>query len=177
MVIKSRRQVLSGSAVLAFAAATGFTSFGRAARLAAKTPPFSRDWLISLAEASAKKPFDAAVPKLPAFVEKLDYDTYRDVRFRADQALWREQNLPFTAQFFHLGSVYKRPVHVYEVADGQAREVLYETAIFDYGKNRFDEAVPDTLGFGGFRLHHPLNRPHYHLEPGHVLPPLSLPPL
>src|SRR5262249_5102294 len=77
---------------------------------------------------------------------------------------WREQNLPFTAQFFHPGSVYKRPVHVYEVAEGTAREVLYETSLFDYGKNKFDEVVPDTLGFAGFRLHHPLNRPDYQDE-------------
>lgn len=165
MVTKTRRQVLSGSAALALAAGLlGIPGGASAARLASKSQPFSRERLIQLAEASAKKPFDAAVPKLPAFIDKLDYDAYRDVRFRADQALWREQNLPFTAQFFHVGSVYKRPIHVYEVAEGAAREVLFETGLFDYGKNKFDEAVPDTLGFAGFRLHHPLNRPDYQDE-------------
>src|SRR5688572_7309040 len=114
MVNKSRRQVLSGTAALALAAGLGIPSLGHAARLGTKTQPFSTQWLVQLAEAAAKKPFDAAAPKLPAFVDKLDYDAYRDVRFRGDQALWREQNLPFTAQFFHLGSVYKRPVHIYE---------------------------------------------------------------
>lgn len=164
MVKSTRRQMLSGSAALAFAAGLGFPGLGQAARLGDKTQPFSPQWLVQQAEVAAKKPFDTAAPKLPGFIDKLDYDAYRDVRFRADQALWREQNLPFTAQFFHLGSVYKRPVHVYEVADGVAREVLYETQLFDYGKNRFDEAVPDTLGFAGFRLHHPLNRPDYQDE-------------
>ncbi len=164
MVRRTRRQVLSGSAALAFAAGLGFPTLARAARLGTKTQPFSRQWLVDLAAAAAKKPFDATAPKLPGFIEKLDYDAYRDVRFRANQALWREQNLPFTTQFFHLGSVYKRPVHIYEVADGVAREVLYETSLFDYGKNRFDEPVPETLGFAGFRLHHPLNRPDYHDE-------------
>jgi glucans biosynthesis protein len=164
MANKTRRQILSGSAALALAAGLGFPGGAAAARLSAKTQPFSREWLVQLAEATAKKAFDGAPPKLPAFIDKLDYDGYRDVRFRTDQALWREQNLPFSAQFFHLGSVYKRPIHVYEVADGVAREVLFETALFDYGKNKFDDAVPDTLGFAGFRLHHPLNRPEYQDE-------------
>lgn len=165
MTTKTRRQVLSGTAGLAFAAGLlGLPGGASAARLSGKSQPFSRDWLIQSAEAAAKKPFDTSAPKLPGFIDKLDYDSYRDVRFRADQSLWREQNLPFTAQFFHLGSVYKRPVHVYEVADGVAREVLFETGLFDYGKNRFDEAVPDTLGFAGFRLHYALNRPDYQDE-------------
>jgi len=162
MVMLSRRHALSGTAALAFAAGLGLPAY--AARLSDKAQPFSTQWLVQLAEQASKKPFDASVPKLPGFVEKLDYDAYRDVRFRADQALWREQNLPFTAQFFHVGSVYKRPVHIYEVADGAAREVLFETSLFDYGKNRFDEPVPDTLGFAGFRLHHPLNKPDYQDE-------------
>jgi periplasmic glucans biosynthesis protein len=156
--------MLSGSAALALAAVCGVPGVAQAARVSGSGQPFSRDWLVQLAEAAAKKPLDASIPKLPSFIDKLDYDAYRDVRFRADQALWREQNLPFTAQFFHLGSVYKRPAHVYEVADGVAREVLYETSLFDYGKNKFDEVVPDTLGFAGFRLHTALNRPDYQDE-------------
>jgi glucans biosynthesis protein len=160
MAIETRRQVLSGTAALAFAAGLlGMPGGAGAARLSGKTQPFTRDWLIQIAEASAKKPFEAAVPKLPAFIDKLDYDAYRDVRFRADQALWREQNLPFTAQFFHPGSVYKRPIHVYEVADVVEREVLFETGLLDYGKNKYVDAVPYKLGFAGFSLHHQQNRP------------------
>ena len=128
----------------------GFPRGAVAARLSAKTQPFSREWLVQLAEATAKKAFDGAPPKLPAFIDKLDYDGYRDVRFRTDQALWREQNLPFSAQFFHLGSVYKRPIHVYEVADGVAREVLFETALFDYGKNPL--FVEMAAGFRSYGL-------------------------
>src|SRR5262245_14324914 len=97
MVRNTRRQVLSGSVALALAAGLGFPGLARAARLSGKSQPFSREWLVQLAEAAAKKAVDTTQPKLPAFIDKLDYDAYRDVRFRADQALWREQNLPFTA--------------------------------------------------------------------------------
>ncbi len=133
----------------------------RAAKLGERAQPFSHEALIEAAAALAKAPYAPNEVRLPAFIDKLDYDAHRDIRFRAAEALWREQNLPFNAQFFHLGSYHKRPVHVFEVADGQAREVLFDTGLFDYGKNRFDEPVPRTLGFAGFRLHHALNRPDY----------------
>ena len=158
----TRRQILSGSA--AFALAAGVAPSLAAARLSDDAQPFSAQKLIAVAAQAAKQPFDPATPALPAFVQKLDDAAYREVRFRADHALWHDQNLPFTAQFYHLGSVYKRPVHLYEVADGTAREVLFETAMFDYGKNQFDEKAPPTLGFAGFRLHYALNRPGYQDE-------------
>lgn len=158
--IERRRLLSGGTALLAFAGLAGLPG-AHAAKLNNSARPFSRDGLIESAEALAKAPFSPGEVKLPAFIEKLDYDAHRDIRFRTGEALWREHNLPFHAQFFHLGSFYKRPVHVFEVAEGQAREVLYETALFDYGKNRFDEPIPATLGFAGFRLHHPLNRPDY----------------
>ncbi len=155
----TRRRMLAGSAALAFAGAAGFPFGAQAARLGANAQAFTPEWLVETAAALAKRPFVAEAAKVPDFINRLDYDAHRDIRFRADQALWKPEALPFTAQFFHLGSVYKRPVHIFEVAEGLAREVLYEPALFDYGKNKIDDPLPDTLGFAGFRLHHPLNRP------------------
>jgi glucans biosynthesis protein len=114
--------------------------------------------LIEAAERLARAPFQAGEPKLPGFLERIDYEAHREIRFRPSEALWRQQNLPFAAHFFHLGAFYKRSVQIHEVADGQARLVLFEPSLFDYGKIRFDESVPETLGFAGFRLHHHLNR-------------------
>lgn len=156
-----RRRLLSVSAAMLGLAGLAAIPGARATRLGDRSRPFSREGLIESAEALARSAFAPGEVKLPVFIEKIDYDGHRDIRFRASEALWGEHNLPFNTQFFHLGSFYKRPVHIFEVADGQAREVLYDTALFDYGKNRFDEAVPPTLGFAGFRLHHPLNRPDY----------------
>ena len=53
------------------------------------------------------------------------------------------------------------PVHIYEVADGMARQVLYTPQLFDFGQNGFKPDFPEDLGFAGFRLHAPLNRPDY----------------
>ena len=50
-------------------------------------------------------------------------------------------------------------MHIYEVADSVAREVLYTAALFDFGANGTALDLPEDLGFAGFRLHAPLNRP------------------
>lgn len=158
---RNRRQVLAGTAAAALAGLLGFPALAHAVRLSARSEPFSAAGLVDAAQALARAPFSEAAVKLPAFVDRIDYDTFRDIRFRVDQALWQEPDSTFSAQFFHLSSIYKRPVHIFEVSEGAAREILFEPALFDYGKFRFDETAPETLGFAGFRLHHPINRPDY----------------
>ena len=53
--------------------------------------------------------------KLPKEWLELDYDQYRDIRFRPDHALWRDAKLPFELMFFHPGFHYEHPVHINEV--------------------------------------------------------------
>jgi glucans biosynthesis protein len=44
------------------------------------------------------------------------------------------------------------------------RPVRFSTDLFDYGKNEFKDKVPANLGFAGFRIHYPINTPHYQDE-------------
>ena len=87
---------------------------------------------------------------------KLDYDGYRDIRFRKDQALL---GAPFKMEMFHPGFLFTRPVRISIVKNGAVEQVPYAAGMFDYGKNRFDPPLPRELGFAGFRIHYPLNHP------------------
>lgn len=111
-----------------------------------------------LAKQPYSPPSDQAVPKA---LRNLNYEQYRDIRFRKDQALWKGQAL-FNVEFFHLGFLYKTPVTVHQVVDGQVQDVAYDPKMFDFGKNPdlADKANAD-LGFAGFRIHYPINRPNY----------------
>jgi periplasmic glucans biosynthesis protein len=149
----TRRAWLAGSAA-ALAAPPAF-----AVRLSDEARPFDRVSLVARARALARTPFDGAEPRLPDALARLTYEQHARIRFRADDALWRDAGAAFRAQFFHPGAVFKRPVHVHEVADGVAREILFEPASFDYGETPLAGPVPPRLGFAGLRLHHPLNRP------------------
>lgn len=99
---------------------------------------------------------------LPGWMKGLSSDQYRDIRFRSDQALWSQGNLPFRAMFFHPGYVFREPVKIHEFTSSHSQEVRFTPQFFDYGPlvgERGD--VPTDSGFAGFRLHAPLNKSDY----------------
>ncbi|HSH41427.1 MAG TPA: glucan biosynthesis protein G [Arenicellales bacterium] len=115
----------------------------------------------SLAGESYSPPAQDAVP---ALLKELDYEQYRDIRFRKKQALWRDES-PFNVEFFHLGFLYREPVVLHQVVDGNVEQVRYDNGMFDYGDNRqLEGALKSGLGFAGFRIHFPINRRDYHDE-------------
>lgn len=113
------------------------------------------------AQKLAKKPFAEYDNPLPPFLSDLDYDQYRDVRFRPDHSLWIDQRLPFQVQFFSRGSIFRERVQVHVVEDGVPTMVQFDPGMFDFGRLPVPMEVPKNLGFAGFRLHHPLNVHHY----------------
>lgn len=133
----------------------------RAALVSEVGVPFSPSALIERARALSQEPFAPRSQELPEPLRTLDYDGYRDIRFDPAQALWRDQDVPFQVQFFHLGYRFQRPVRIFEVSDGAAWEVLYAPEMFNLGGNDFGESLPPDLGFAGFRVHHPINTPDY----------------
>ncbi|MGH7788967.1 MAG: glucan biosynthesis protein [Candidatus Binatia bacterium] len=94
-------------------------------------------------------------------VGSMTYDQWRDIRFRPDQALWRDKNLPFQVQFFHPGLYYDRTVAVNEVDDDGVHPIPFSPKRFDYGKNDFAERIPGDIGYAGLRIHYPLKNPSY----------------
>ena len=86
-------------------------------------------------------------------MQNLGYDDYQSIRFRGDHALWADAGLAFRLQFFHVGRSFTEPVHLYEVVDGRAREIVYDPGMFDWHKSGVDPAVmKDRAGFAGFRV-------------------------
>ncbi len=103
----------------------------------------------ALAERGYQPPPPLAAPKLA----DLDYDQYQSLHFRHDHALWAKENRGFRIGFFHMGRGFTQPVRMFEVADGQAREILYQSAMFDFDNTGVSpRSLPSNLGFAGFRL-------------------------
>lgn len=128
------------------AAAAGLGSVGR-------PQPFDYARLKGMARALAGAPYRPAAGRLPAEVKRLDWDRYQAIRYRADRALWADERLRFQVRFFHLGLYYSSPVRMHEVAGGQARELAYDPAMFDYGKSGLNGArLPKDLGFAGVQV-------------------------
>jgi periplasmic glucans biosynthesis protein len=172
--LMDRRQLLGGVASATFLAASG-ESFAQnrpqqapppAAPAAPPPPPqarFSFDDVVKRARDLASMPHEAP-PALPEALAKLDFDTWRDIRFRADRALLQAQGSQFRLQTFHPGFLYARSVTINLIRDGVAAPIPYAANLFDYGRNKFERPLPVNTGFAGFRLHYPLNDPRVHDE-------------
>ncbi|MBZ9556531.1 MULTISPECIES: glucan biosynthesis protein D [unclassified Modicisalibacter] len=117
---------------------------------------FSYAWLKGLARHLSEQKHDGAQENLPAELQGLSWDEYQAISFRKDQDLWADiDRARYRAELFHLGLYFRKPVKIYEIVDGQAREIAYDPAMFDYGKSGIDgDALPKDLGFAGFRLFH-----------------------
>ena len=138
------------------------TFAARRAPVAAVAGRFDAGTVAGLARALAARTYRAPDNALPPALAKIGYDQYRDFRYRAARALWRDDGLPFQAQFFHRGFLFKDRVDVYTVHDGQATPFAFSTDLFDYAP----QSVPEIgdVGFAGFRLHAPINRPDHYDE-------------
>ncbi len=125
--------------------------------------PFGPSDVRELARKVASKPFQPPDEKLPDALKNLNYDQYRSIRFLPEHALWRNEKLPFQVQFFHRGFFYKDRVDIFEVANGRAVPVRYRRDEFSYGPG-IGQWQDADLGFAGFRIHAPINRPDYYDE-------------
>jgi glucans biosynthesis protein len=141
--------------------ATAWRLSGLLAALALVSSParaLSWEQLAHLAQTRAAEPWRESGDKLPPALADITYDQLRDIRFRTERSTWRHLNLPFEAQYFHLGLYQTQPVRIHEVApDGQVRTLPYRAEDFHFGKNTFDTTGWGDLGHAGFRLHYPLN--------------------
>ncbi len=143
-----------GPSISPAARAAGLKALGR-------PQPFSYAALKGRARALAAAPYKPGQSALPAAISALDYDQYQSIRFKPDHALWADEKLRFRIKLFHLGMYFKRPVQMFEVADGAAQELAYDPAMFDYGKSGLRGAQqPKDLGFAGFQLT-------FHMAPEH----------
>src|SRR6195952_5756683 len=118
-----------------------------------------------LAQELSQKAFQAPDSKLPDNLKDLDYDKYRKIRFVPDKALWRGEGLPFQLQLFHRGFFYSNRVDIFEVSQSKAQPIRYSPSLFTF--EDIAPPPPDAdLGFAGFRIHAPINRPDYFDEIG-----------
>jgi glucans biosynthesis protein len=124
---------------------------------------FSLQNVIDEARKLAKQPYRIE-GRIPDFLLKIGYDDWREIRFEPSKALWANDKIPFTVQFFHPGFYYNRTVAIYTVDSKGVRPVPFSPDLFDYGKNDFKDKVPENLGFAGFRIHYPINTPEYQDE-------------
>lgn len=128
------------------------------AQSADATEPFSFEWLKDRMKKRANMPDTLPAP-LDNFLENLTYDDYRNIYFRPKKSRWANQELPFHLQAFHPGWLFQDPVQVFEVVDGAAQPLIFNTDDFEY-RNDVGDRVPEHAelsGVAGLKVNAPLN--------------------
>ncbi|HEU6447869.1 MAG TPA: glucan biosynthesis protein G [Verrucomicrobiae bacterium] len=125
----------------------------------AESAEVNLDYVAQRALERAQKPFHSPRMDLPRVLrqDSLNYDKYREIRFRRDKALWAADDLPFRVEFFHPGYLYQEPVHVNEFNESHVQPIRFSQDFFDYGKLTFQNEIPANTGYAGFRILYPLN--------------------
>ena len=118
------------------------------------------DGVVRQAKAAATQPYRAPEMALPEVLQKLNYDTYRDIVFRRERALWHGTKSPFEVQFFHPGYLFRTPVVMHQVRAGEVEAVPFASRYFRYPDFPAARLGDETkLAFPGFRLLYRLNAP------------------
>ena len=118
---------------------------------------FSYTDVVKRAKDLSVKDYASKPPSLPEQLANLDFDSYRDIKFREDKTMLANGGGAFRMQLFPLGFLFKRAVALNVVRDGLATPIPYTASLFDYGKTKFDKPLPIDTGFAGFRLYYPLS--------------------
>jgi periplasmic glucans biosynthesis protein len=137
------------------------TATTRDAKVAGKVARgFDAADVVELARRLAAEPPRARGAVTPG-LEQLDYDQYRDIRFRVDQSLWTKDRTAFRIDLLPAGFVYTAPVAVAIVEDGVVHAQVSDAAMFELGPSVPRSLHGKSLSLSGFRVRTQLNSRQY----------------
>ncbi len=113
--------------------------------------PFDPAMVTDMARSLARQPYKALPADLPEAFKSLTYDQYVAVHLRPGATLWANDNIGFALEPLHRGFIFSTPMQINLVADGAARRLSYDAALFDFGKLSPPANLGD-IGFSGFRI-------------------------
>jgi len=114
---------------------------------------FSFEILAGMARQLSLAPHAPAAVPAPAVLDRMGYSEHVEVYQPIARGLYPSRTGDGTVTFFHLGNFFRRPVRMYRVEGGEAREVLYRKRYFKAPPGNPALEMPDGAGFAGFRIH------------------------
>jgi glucans biosynthesis protein len=145
--------MLRGSLILLLPFALACRLFG-----APEAAQIDLNYISGLALARAQQVFHSPRESLPDVLKNMNYDQYREIRFRQEKALWSDSDSPFRVDFFHPGYIFQEPVHINEFTATHVQPIPFVEDFFDYGSSKIKGQVPHNTGYAGFRIQYPLNK-------------------
>src|SRR5262245_37598314 len=86
-----------------------------------------------LAAELAQKSYQAPAADAVKGTQNLEYDQYRQIRFRRERTIWRGEGLNFELQVLPTGWLFKAPVEINIVDAGTVRPLAADNGYVDLG--------------------------------------------
>ncbi|HTH95545.1 MAG TPA: glucan biosynthesis protein G [Rhodocyclaceae bacterium] len=111
------------------------------------------------ARALAQKPYTPNTEKLPAALQALSAQKYRDIHMKPDNVLWHNAKNAFEVELLPPGDVFTTPVRINEITNQGVHDIRFNGALFDYGDSGIDQRTmaAGKLGFSGMRIRYSAN--------------------
>lgn len=115
--------------------------------------PFDYAALKGAARTLAAQAYVPPVHTLPPALAALDYDHYQRIHYLPEHGLWHGEGRGVELRFFHPGFLFREPVQLAEIVDGEVQVIVYDPARFDLAQAGIDGSTLDpSLGYAGFRV-------------------------
>ncbi|MEX6508002.1 glucan biosynthesis protein [Jiella sp. M17.18] len=147
----SRRKFLGAAAALGLLP-TAHRAFAKEQLLKFKpAKPFSFEILADRARRMAMQPYMPETPRDKAVLDRIDYDANWKIRYKPEATLEVAGGKAPVRMFF-LGQYFELPVGIHVVDGDQSRQLIYDPDLFEMPADSPAQALPDDIGFAGFRV-------------------------
>ena len=119
---------------------------------------FTFDQVQATAQELSQKPFVPLSDDLPSQLKKLTPAQELGIFWNDKYRLWRNKGLPFQVDFYHLSNECPTSPKINMVDNRGARELAYSPAFFNY-QVPINPPLPPNLGYAGFYVRYPINKP------------------
>lgn len=113
---------------------------------------FSYAQLIAQAKMLSDKPYKEPTNQYSNIIHEIDYEALLHVKYKADKTVYVGK-MPI--QFYPLGRLFPRPVHIAQIKDGEVYPFAYQQNNFTMPKDSPLAKLPKDIGYAGFSVMEP----------------------
>jgi glucans biosynthesis protein len=96
---------------------------------------------------------------LPPQLKNLTPEQEDGIFWNDAHRLWRNEGLPFQVDFYHVSKSFPYAPKINTVDAKGTHTLKYTPTFFRFSGLQFNPPLPDTLGYAGFYLRYPINKP------------------
>jgi glucans biosynthesis protein len=112
-----------------------------------------------LAEQRARTKYVPMPDVLPPQLKNLTADQENGIFWNDAHRVWRNKGLPFQVDFYHVNKAFPTSPKINTIDGRGSHPLPYSPSFFRFSGLAFNPPLPSTLGYSGFYLRYPINKP------------------